>query len=65
MKKISYILLAFISFIIFGCRGYAMPVLESLDIENAIIEDEFDSGKYESDGVGRGFRGRNGVLGKV
>ena len=47
MKKISYILFAFISFIIFGCSGYAMPVLESLDIENAIIEDGFDSEKYE------------------
>ncbi len=47
MKKINYILFAFLSFIIFGCRGYAMPVLESLDIENAIIEDGFDLEKYE------------------
>ncbi len=47
MKKINYFLFTFLSFIIFGCSVYAMPVLESLDIENATIENGFDSEKYE------------------
>lgn len=47
MKKINYFLFTFLSFIIFGCSVCAMPVLESLDIENATIENGFDSEKYE------------------